>query len=116
MTQSAHMCRDRRRRRIQRRPNRCDSVRSCESSILGPHRRSCSTGLAIKPNSAVFWQPSNGKYVGLIEAGIVDATKVVRVALEDAVSVASTLVLNETTLSDVREPKKSSDAQDLEAN
>jgi chaperonin GroEL len=48
---------------------------------------------------------STGKYVDLIEAGIVDATKVVRVALENAVSVASTLLLTEATLTEEREKK-----------
>jgi chaperonin GroEL len=43
--------------------------------------------------------------VDLIEAGIIDATKVVRVALENAVSVASTLLLTEATLTEEREKK-----------
>lgn len=41
---------------------------------------------------------ATGKYVELIEAGIIDATKVVRIAVENAVSVASSLVLSEATL------------------
>lgn len=49
---------------------------------------------------------STGKFVDLLEAGIIDATKVVRVALENAVSVAGTLLLTEATLTEVREPKK----------
>ncbi len=48
---------------------------------------------------------STGKYVDLMEAGIIDATKVVRVALENAVSVASTLLLTEATLTEEREKK-----------
>jgi chaperonin GroEL len=47
---------------------------------------------------------SNGKYADLFEVGIIDATKVVRVALENAVSVASTLLLTEATLTE--EPEK----------
>jgi chaperonin GroEL len=43
------------------------------------------------------------KYVDLIEAGIVDPTKVVRVALENAVSVASVLLLTEATMTEVPE-------------
>jgi chaperonin GroEL len=42
-------------------------------------------------------------YVDLFEAGIIDATKVVRVALENAVSVASLLLLTEATLTEVPE-------------
>ncbi|HZZ79093.1 MAG TPA: chaperonin GroEL [Gemmataceae bacterium] len=46
-----------------------------------------------------------GRYVDLIEAGIVDPTKVVRLALENAVSVAGVLLLTEATLTDLPEPK-----------
>ncbi|MBP1690184.1 MAG: groEL [Deltaproteobacteria bacterium] len=44
-------------------------------------------------------------YVDLVEAGIIDPTKVVRIALENAVSVASVLLLTEATLTEVPEPK-----------
>jgi chaperonin GroEL len=47
-----------------------------------------------------------GRYVDLVEAGIVDATKVVRMALENAVSVASVLLLAEATMTEVPEEKK----------
>jgi chaperonin GroEL len=47
-----------------------------------------------------------GQYVDLFEAGIIDPTKVVRLALENAVSVASTLLLAEATLTEIEEPKK----------
>ena len=46
------------------------------------------------------------QYVDLVEAGIIDPTKVVRVALENAVSVASVLLLAEATLTDEPEEKK----------
>jgi len=45
------------------------------------------------------------QYVDLVEAGIIDPTKVVRVALENAVSVASVLLLTEATMTDIPEPK-----------
>lgn len=48
---------------------------------------------------------ASGKYVDLVDAGIIDATKVVRIALENAVSVASTLLLTEATLTEEREKK-----------
>jgi chaperonin GroEL len=44
-----------------------------------------------------------GEYVDLIEAGIIDPTKVVRLALENAVSVASVLLLTEATLTEIPE-------------
>jgi len=45
------------------------------------------------------------QYVDLMEAGIIDPTKVVRIALENAVSVASVLLLTEATMTEVPEPK-----------
>ena len=46
------------------------------------------------------------EYVDLVDAGIIDPTKVVRVALENAVSVASVLLLTEATMTDLPEEKK----------
>ena len=46
-----------------------------------------------------------GTYVDLMEAGIVDPTKVVRIALENAVSVAGVLLLTEATLTELPEEK-----------
>ncbi len=46
------------------------------------------------------------EYVDLVEAGIIDPTKVVRVALENAVSVASVLLLTEATMTELPEPSK----------
>jgi chaperonin GroEL len=45
------------------------------------------------------------EYVDLVEAGIIDPTKVVRVALENAVSVASVLLLTEVTMTEIPEKK-----------
>ena len=46
------------------------------------------------------------EYVDLVETGIIDPTKVVRIALENAVSVASVLLLTEATMTEVPEEKK----------
>ncbi len=54
-----------------------------------------------------------GKYVDLIEAGIIDPAKVLRVALENAVSIASTLLLTDATLTDAPEPKDKREAPSL---
>jgi chaperonin GroEL len=45
------------------------------------------------------------QYVDLVESGIVDPTKVVRTALENAVSAASLLLLTEATLTEVPDAK-----------
>lgn len=48
---------------------------------------------------------ARGIYIDLMEAGIVDAAKVVRSALENAVSVAGVLLLSEAIMTEVPEPK-----------
>jgi len=53
----------------------------------------------------VGFDAARGEYVELIDAGIIDPTKVVRVALENAVSVAGVLLLAEATMTEVREPE-----------
>jgi len=53
---------------------------------------------------------STGQTVDLVEAGIIDATKVVRLALENAVSVASTLLLTEATMTEEPERKREVEA------
>jgi chaperonin GroEL len=50
---------------------------------------------------------ARGRYVDMIEAGIIDATKVTRVALENAVSVASVLLLAEATMTEIEEKEPS---------
>jgi chaperonin GroEL len=56
-------------------------------------------------SGAYGFDAGRGSYVDLIDAGIIDPTKVVRVALENAVSVAGILLLTEATLTEVPEPK-----------
>jgi chaperonin GroEL len=56
-------------------------------------------------SGAYGFDASCGRYVDLTEAGIIDPTKVVRIALENAVSVAGVLLLTEATLTEAPEPK-----------
>jgi chaperonin GroEL len=51
------------------------------------------------------------EYVDLVEAGIIDPTKVVRVALENAVSVAGVLLLTEATMTEIPDEQKERTAQ-----
>ena len=60
-----------------------------------------------KSNGNEGFDAARGQYVDLMAAGIIDPTKVVRVALENAVSVASTLLLTEATMTEVPEKKDS---------
>jgi chaperonin GroEL len=46
------------------------------------------------------------EYVDLVEAGIIDPTKVVRIALENAVSVAGVLLLTEATMTEIPEERR----------
>jgi chaperonin GroEL len=56
---------------------------------------------------AMGFDAARGEYVDLIEEGIIDPTKVVRVALENAVSVAGVLLLAEATMTETPENKSS---------
>lgn len=60
----------------------------------------------IESSSNVGFDAARNRYVDLLEAGIIDPTKVVRVALENAVSVASILLLTEATMTEIPEEKK----------
>ena len=58
---------------------------------------------------------ATGAYGDLMEAGIIDPTKVVRLALENAVSAAGVLLLTEATMTEVPEPKPDSAGAAMEA-
>ena len=57
---------------------------------------------------------SRNQYVDLVEAGIIDPTKVVRVGLENAVSVASVLLLTEATMTEIEEKPEHGRQPELE--
>jgi chaperonin GroEL len=63
----------------------------------------------------VGFDAATGQYVDLVEAGIIDPTKVVRLALENAVSAAGVLLLTEVTMTEVADPKAESSAPALDA-
>ncbi|MEN9797709.1 MAG: molecular chaperone GroEL [Pseudomonadota bacterium] len=54
---------------------------------------------------AYGFDAARGRYVDLVAEGIIDPTRVVRTALENAVSVAGVLLLTEATLTDIPEPR-----------
>jgi chaperonin GroEL len=62
----------------------------------------------------VGFDAARNRYVDLFEAGIIDPTKVVRVALENAVSVASVLLLTEATLTEIPSEKSKAAAAPME--
>jgi chaperonin GroEL len=59
-------------------------------------------------SGAYGFDAATGAYRDLVEAGIIDPTKVVRLALEHAVSVAGVLLLAEATLTELPEETKAS--------
>jgi len=60
----------------------------------------------VSENSSVTYgfDAQSGKYVDMVKSGIIDPTKVVRVALQDAASVAGLLITTEAMVADL--PKK----------
>ncbi|HWD49342.1 MAG TPA: chaperonin GroEL [Rhizomicrobium sp.] len=64
-------------------------------------------GKLLEQKSSTFgWDAQGEKYVDFIDAGIVDPTKVVRIALQNASSVAALLITTEAMVAD--RPKKDS--------
>ena len=61
----------------------------------------------LEGDGSVGFDAARNEYVNLVEKGIVDPTKVVRIALENAVSVASVLLLTEATITEIEEPARS---------
>lgn len=67
----------------------------------------------MKKNNGNFgFDGATGQFVDLIEAGIIDPTKVIRTALENAVSVASTLLLSEGSLTEIPEAENEHPARE----
>ncbi len=66
-------------------------------------------GKLLEQKSATFgWDAQGEKYVDFIDAGIVDPTKVVRIALQNAASIAALLITTEAMVAD--RPKRESGA------
>ena len=68
----------------------------------------------IGSTGPVGFDAARQEYVDLYEAGIVDPTKVMRIALENAVSVASVLLLTEATMTELPEKERSPAAEPAE--
>jgi chaperonin GroEL len=68
----------------------------------------------LASSGAQGFDAARAEYVDLFEAGIVDPTKVVRIALENAVSVASVLLLTEATMTDLPERERTLPAEQPE--
>jgi len=59
-----------------------------------------------KGTGSLGFDAAKKEYVDLVAAGIIDPTKVVRIALENAVSAASLLLLTEATLTEIPDAKE----------
>ena len=57
--------------------------------------------LLEQTNPRLGYDASTGKYVDMINAGIIDPTKVVRSALQDAASVAALMTTTEAAVADL---------------
>jgi len=59
-------------------------------------------------DAAIGFDAQNGKFVNMFKAGIIDPTKVVRTALQDAASIAGLLITTEAMVADAPEKKEHS--------
>jgi chaperonin GroEL len=70
------------------------------------HDGSVIVGKLLESNDATWgFDAQEGKYVDLLKAGIIDPTKVVRSALQNAASVAGLLITTEAMVAEKPEPK-----------
>ncbi|HWE72221.1 MAG TPA: chaperonin GroEL [Stellaceae bacterium] len=68
--------------------------------------------LIDKDNANYGYDAQSGEYVDMVKAGIVDPTKVVRLALQDAASVAGLLITTEAMIAEKPAPKAPMAAHD----
>ncbi len=64
-------------------------------------------------NENLGFNASNGEFVDMLEAGIIDPLKVARIALLNATSVSSLLLTTEATVSDIKEEKSTPTMPDM---
>jgi chaperonin GroEL len=63
-------------------------------------------GKVDETKGAVGYNAANGKFEDLVKAGIIDPTKVVRTALQNAASIAGLMLTTDAAVTDAPEPKK----------
>jgi chaperonin GroEL len=61
-------------------------------------------------DTTLGYDAQTGKYVDMVKAGIIDPAKVVRIALQDAASVAGLLITTEAMVAEKPEPKSAGPA------
>jgi chaperonin GroEL len=90
----------------------CIGLRALKHALEAPTRQiavnsSVDAGVVVEHmrsgTGSFGFDAATGNYVDLMEAGIIDPTKVVRIALENAVSVASILLLTQATVTNIPE-------------
>ncbi len=62
------------------------------------------------PDASFGYNAATGEYANMFEAGIIDPTKVVRTALQDAASVAGLMITTEVMVTDSADEKSGADA------
>ncbi|MCX7989724.1 MAG: chaperonin GroEL, partial [Aquificaceae bacterium] len=62
--------------------------------------------LGVEKGKAWGFDASHGEYKDMVEAGIIDPTKVVRIAIQNAASVAGTMLTAEALVAEIPEEKK----------
>lgn len=65
------------------------------------------------PDPNYGYNAATGEYLNLMEAGIIDPTKVVRCCLENAVSVAKTFLMSDVVVTEIPEPEEQTADADM---
>ncbi|SOV14817.1 heat shock protein 60 [Plasmodium sp. gorilla clade G2] len=78
------------------------------------HEGSVVAGNILKEkNSNIGFNAQEGKYVDMIESGIIDPTKVVKTAISDAASIASLMTTTEVAIVDFKDSKNEESSQHM---
>ena len=72
-----------------------------------------SGNLLREDNESQGFNAATDTYEDLVKAGVIDPTKVVRVALQDAASVAGLLITTEAAISEIPEDKPAAGMPDM---
>ncbi len=83
------------------------SRRPCARSpkIPAPTGRSSSASCSESKDTSYGYDAQTGEFTNMVQAGIIDPTKVVRHALQDAASIAGLLITTEAMVAEKPEPK-----------
>ena len=85
-----------------------------EAAVPGVDGSVVAEDIKEQKSSNIGYNANTGQYVDMFKAGIIDPTKVVRSALQNAASVSSVLLTTETMVTDLKEGEEEKEEGSVE--